>query len=60
MSIIYKKLKEVACKRCKGTGESNTSSKYCSLCNGTGIYKEHYATFIDDKKGIAISGEPGQ
>jgi DnaJ-class molecular chaperone len=61
MSIITREIKEAcACKRCKGTGESDTTSKYCKLCSGTGIYSEQYSFYINDAKGIAFGGEPGQ
>lgn len=59
MSIITREIKEAcSCKRCKGTGKDKNGK--CSLCGGTGIYKECYSYFINDEKGIAFSGEPGQ
>jgi len=63
MSIITKKIKEVTCNKCYGTGKLlkiNGIRPVCPDCNGTGIYDEYYSYFIDDKNKIAFSGEPGQ
>ena len=52
MSIITKTIKEVKCIKCNDKG--------CKYCNNTGVYKEYYSYFIDDRKGIAFAGELGQ
>ena len=38
-------------------GCSKKKTKDCVLCNGTGIYKETFYYFIDEKKKIAFSGD---
>lgn len=54
MSVERKELKS-KCYTCSGKGK--VGKKKCTICSGTGIYKESYYYFIDEKTGIAFSGD---
>jgi len=52
---VERKLIEFECYCCDGKGKIN--KKKCKACSGTGIYKESHYYFIDEKTGIAFSGD---
>ena len=70
MKKVIRKEDNFKCYKCSGTGflDSICNEQYacdacpikpcineCSVCNGTGIYKESYYYFIDPKNKIAFS-----
>ena len=63
MKNVIQKIIEFKCYKCSGKGiiEKNCISSFhsipCSVCEGTGIYKETFYYFIDGKKKIAFSGD---
>jgi hypothetical protein len=72
MKKVETKILEFKCYRCSGKGlienpnqgqhalkNGETLLPYldCSVCEGTGIYKETYYYFIDGKKKIAFSSD---
>jgi len=56
MTIIKKEISN-KCYKCSGTGFGKLDETECSVCKGTGIWKEEIYYFIDKKNKIAISGD---
>lgn len=56
MKKVEEKILESKCFKCSGTGKIN-SLESCDVCQGTGIYKESFYHFIDEKNKIAIDGD---
>ncbi len=52
---VERKTIEFKCYTCGGKGKIN--KKKCKVCSGTGKYKESHYYFIDEKTGIAFSGD---
>jgi len=61
MEKVIEKILESKCYKCAGIGAvfSDEKGDYfaCPTCDGTGIYKEIFYYFIDEKNKIAFSGD---
>ena len=56
---LIDKSDQMMCWNCAGRGWNDSQETICTVCNGSGIFREGHFIIIDEKNKIAIDSDSG-